>query len=154
VTYPIEERLLDKVAFVPGHACWWWLGATGHSGYGTLWNGEKYDRPHRMAFMLYRGPIPDGCMVLHTCDNPACVNPAHLFLGTQSDNMRDMHAKRRGNRRLRNGPAGLTRNDVLSILDELADGRSQRRVAKKYGVSQTFMWAVRTKRLWPDVERG
>jgi len=132
---------------IPEHPCWEWVGAT-ISGYGHFGLNGRYARTHRYSWELHYGSIPAGIGVLHQCDNPLCVRPDHLFLGTQSDNMRDMHAKRRGNNRLRNGKAGLTENDVISILDELCDGRSQRTVSRKFGVSQTLMWALRAGKVW------
>lgn len=75
--------------------CWLWTGPRSASGYGRCSRGMKKHRAHRVAFALYVAEIPEGMHVLHRCDNPPCVNPAHLFLGTHIDNMRDMEAKGR-----------------------------------------------------------
>jgi hypothetical protein len=80
-----------------GEGCWEWQGANNGKGYGCF--GKEGSRPyyaHRFSWELHAGPIPDGLFVLHRCDNRRCVNPEHLFLGTQGDNMRDMIAKGRG----------------------------------------------------------
>lgn len=95
---PPEVRLWSKVP-VRGDGCWEFAGAKSHKGYGQLpiWrDGRSIPRSaHRLSWELANGPIPAGMSVLHRCDNPPCVRPDHLFLGTQSDNMQDMVAKGR-----------------------------------------------------------
>ncbi len=78
-----------------GPGCWPWMGAHNPRGYGNFAIGDMTVRASRMAWELSFGPIPDGLWVLHTCDNPPCCNPAHLFLGTHAANMADMKAKGR-----------------------------------------------------------
>lgn len=78
-----------------GNVCWIWTGLLQKSGYGVIKRKQKAVRAHRAAYELYVGPIPTGLHVLHRCDNPPCVNPQHLFLGTHVDNMRDMEKKGR-----------------------------------------------------------
>jgi len=90
---PLAERFHEKVRF--GRGCWLWTGATMWKGYGAIGYFGKVLRAHRVAWELCVGPIPRGRQVLHHCDNPACVRPNHLFLGTARDNSRDMSAKGR-----------------------------------------------------------
>lgn len=77
--------------------CWWWVGAKFSNGYGRFWASKEY-LAHRASWLLINGSVPKGLHVLHHCDNPSCVRPEHLFLGTQKDNMIDMRIKGRGDK--------------------------------------------------------
>lgn len=87
------ERFEEKIEKID--SCWIWVGAFFKSGYGRFSFGKKKVRAHRFSYELYIGKIPKGIYVLHRCDNPCCVNPLHLFLGTHLDNMMDMESKGR-----------------------------------------------------------
>lgn len=90
---PVETRLWGRCKVVG--ECWEYQGNTNRGGYGTLeWRGRKW-KAHRVAYTLAKGEIPDGLEVLHSCDNPPCVNPEHLRVGSQSDNMRDAFGRGR-----------------------------------------------------------
>jgi len=139
-------------------SCWLWLGARNKGGYGhsRYANGRNGDA-HRVAWTVTNGDIPDGLMVLHSCDNRLCVNPAHLFLGTQLDNMRDMDAK--GRRRTvthdqrgeLNGTAKLTKAIVLSIRELHESGISQREIGRKLGVTAGNVWAIVHRKSWNHI---
>lgn len=90
----IEERFWTKVKKTDG--CWEWQRCLiGSMGYGSFWDGERKWVAHRYSYTLHNGPIPEGMCVCHTCDNPKCVNPAHLWIGTKADNNRDKIQKGR-----------------------------------------------------------
>jgi len=105
-----------------------WWGARSIKNYGTLKRNGKQLKAHRFIWEQCFGPIPDGICVLHHCDNPPCVNPAHLFLGTKGDNNRDAAAKKRSR-----GKARLT---VEQVRDIRTSGETQQVLADRYGISQ------------------
>lgn len=90
----VKIRFENKIKRT-NNGCWVWTGATAGRGYGKLFVDGKDIRAHRVSWLLHRGELPDASFVLHRCDNPPCVNPDHLFLGDQYDNMRDCASKRR-----------------------------------------------------------
>lgn len=122
-------RFRAKVAVGAPGDCWLWLGAHGAEGYGSFYFQKRVHPAHRAAWIIANGPIPDGLLVMHRCDNPRCVNPSHLQLGTYTDNSIDMVTKGRHRGKLRP-------EDVLAIR---ADGRLHRVIASEYGVSRTMV---------------
>ena len=102
------ERLMANVEMIPFAGCWLWTGAIKKDGYGAFQVGwREQERTHRVAWQVFRGPIPSEQLVLHRCDVRSCVNPEHLFLGTNDDNMADMVAKGRSAHGERNPNAKL-----------------------------------------------
>lgn len=137
----------DKVDKGPG--CWTWTASRDLAGYGQFGFRRRVERAHRVSWILHNGEIPSGQKVLHRCDNPPCVNPAHLFLGTQADNVRDMFAKGR-NRTSRGeavNTAKLTATQVLEILD-LKGQADQVTIAAVYGVSRTLISEIHRRKVW------
>ena len=92
-----EKRFLDKVQKT--ETCWIWTGSKNQHGYGNFWYGEKCKKAHRISYMAFVGSLNDSLDVMHKCDNPSCVNPEHLVMGTTTDNIRDMWKKGRGDPR-------------------------------------------------------
>ncbi len=131
-------RHVDKSG--PG-GCWVWTGALQHNGYGHF----HEMRAHRFSWVLANGEIPEGLFVCHRCDNPPCVNPDHLFLGTHNDNMADMSAKDRRARGEWSPNARLSDDAVRSIL---ASTNTLDALAKEHGVTKTTIARVRKRRAW------
>jgi len=132
--------------------CWEWRGSTRGHGYGALRVNGRTTSAHRFSYELAYGPIPDGLFVCHHCDNPPCVNPAHLFIGTCKDNTRDMLSKGRGNRPkgVRISRAKLTEDDVRYIR-RMRGEIGQKELAERFGVSQGNISSIQLKRIWEHV---
>ena len=129
-------------------SCWLWKGPMGAKGYGAFFswlNGEKYWRAHRYCWALHNGPIPDGMMVIHSCDNPWCVNIDHLRTGTASDNNRDAMRKGRVTRGEDVNTAKLTEVQVKEIFNSSL-GCSE--LGRKYDVHPTNIVKIKDGRNW------
>lgn len=133
----LAERFEGKYLAEPTSGCWLWeganLGDTPGCEYGVIYiNHGSRVLAHRASWMLYRGEIPEGMKVLHRCDNPACVNPDHLFIGTQQDNIADMKAKGRADRTKRPfgetiGTSKLTGREVDHMIEAMCHSSSTAR---------------------------
>lgn len=134
----VYTKFITKVAFA-GSDCWYWYGAMHKLGYGLM-SALGESKAHRISWRLHKGDIPDGLFVLHKCDVRNCVNPDHLFLGTQTDNMRDMVKKGRCRNATGRGEdncrSKLTNLKAQLIREEFARGGiMQIELAKKYNLS-------------------
>ena len=131
--------------------CWEWTGAVDRKGYGRIHSfGDT--RTHRLSWELHYGPIPDGLWVLHRCDNPPCVRPDHLFLGTVADNSADMYAKDRQARGPRLPHTKLTEADVREIRRLLAQEVPKKRLGRQFGVAGTTILAIARGSTWTWVQ--
>lgn len=156
-----ETRLWAKVnKFGTIHptlgACWEWTGSVDVSGYGYLSVNAVEIKAHRFSWSLVNGEIPDGLVILHKCDNPPCVNPDHLQLGTLLDNNLDMKNKGRHQHGERHSHAKLTENDVLEILAVYIprhpiNGASA--LGRKYGVSREAIREIIKGKNWKHLQR-
>ena len=146
----LPERFEQKVELIPFTTCHWWAGGLDTHGYGQFSVDGKANLAHRVSYELYKGAVTDGLQVLHTCDQPLCVNPDHLFLGTHQDNMDDKVKKGRQSALIgeRNPKAVLTEGDVREIR---ASGKSQKDLANEYGVGQTAISRVLLRQSWKHV---
>lgn len=151
----VEERASDEL-------CWNWKGAKNKLGYGFITESvseqtktrlRKRFRAHRLSYEIHYGTIPAGIFVCHRCDNPSCVNPRHLFLGTQKDNLSDAARKGRTALGAKNGAAVLTEDQVREARQIYNDeGISARQLGFRYGVNPRYMWAVIARKAWKHID--
>ena len=157
-TTKTRERFWDQVQRGAPGECWLWTGKKIRGGYGdhvaSVDGRWKHTIAHRFAWAEANGPIPVGLLVLHRCDVPACVNPAHLFLGTQQDNMNDQAAKGRrppaeGER---NKHARLTEEQVREIRRLVnEEGAKRTDVGARFGVDRSWVSLIASGRAWSHV---
>lgn len=148
----LSERFEDKVELIPFSTCHWWNGCQARGGYGQIWIDGKMKLAHRTAYELYVGPIPDDLLALHKCDNPTCVNPDHLFLGTQADNMLDKVEKGRlsDHKGEQNGYSKLTDDDVAEIRS-MEGTMAQHEIGSLFGVSQGSVCRIFRRQTWAHI---
>lgn len=148
---PVLERFWEKVDSSGGpEACWPWLGSLAVGGYGTINTGLCSVRAHRFMCELLFGPIPPGLHVCHHCDNPGCVNPRHLFLGTAKANMVDRNTKGRAASKagVLNGQAKIDPDAVRAIR---SSGESVAEIAERFGICKTSVRNIIKRRTWASV---
>lgn len=135
----IKVRFQKKVFETP--TCWLWKGKQKADGYGLFWLNQKRVRAHRLVFELYRGDIPAGMIICHTCDNPSCVNPAHLFVGTDAINAVDRDVKDRG-------ASALTYRQVAAIRALKGHGITHKELGRIYGVGRSCITKILNHSRW------
>ena len=147
----LRERFEAKFAPDPATGCWLWVACCFTRGlpYGEFWFEGKPNHAHRVAWIIFRGSIPNGLCVLHRCDVPQCVNPSHLFLGTGADNARDCKAKNRQAKGAHHGRAKLTEEQVREIR---TDGRTSPAISADYGVASCTIRQIKSYRVWRHVD--
>ena len=140
--------------------CIEWAGNRHDRGYGRFWSRgrNRYIRAHRWVWEHAHGPIPDGMVVMHSCDNPSCVNADHLSVGTHADNMADMKAKGRARSGGKGPPKGtkppntrLNHTDVVHIKTRLRDGESAASIARDYGMTRQGVGRIKRGQAWAEV---
>lgn len=143
VTRTISERFLEKVKISPG--CWEWTANKNKKGYGRIWISGRNHFAHRVFWRMMFGEIDGSLRVLHKCDNPSCVRPSHLFLGTLAENIADRDMKKRTARGEKNGNCKLTIDQVNAIRES---GESSAVVACKFKIDRTQVNNIRARRQW------
>jgi len=140
----------------PNSGCWLWLGFLDKDGYGFIRYKGKNTRAHRYSYLAHKGEIPENNVVCHKCDNPSCVNPDHLFIGTKKDNTADMISKnRQGSWDYRLGGdsynAKLTNEQAIEVYKS---SKSYRELANLYGVGTSTIGRIKRKQTYSNVLEG
>jgi hypothetical protein len=143
-----KERIEVKVLRIPEAGCWVWMGSTQVRGYGEIISNNRKHLAHRASYEAFVGKIPKGMYVCHACDNVACVNPNHLFLGTQKQNLQDMANKGRSTRGVKNPMAKLTEEQVKEIKRGFAVGKTDVELSVQFNISRSTIYGIRNRRLW------
>ena len=144
----LEERFFKKIKKTK--TCWEWTACLNHFGYGMMGLGGRLDgieRAHRVSWIIHYGVIQKKRLVLHKCDNPKCVNPKHLYIGTQKNNIDDMIKRKRYNNACGENSFKhkLTKKQVLLIKN---DSRSGLVIAKEYGVTHQSIYDIKNGKSW------
>jgi HNH endonuclease len=168
----MKEKLLNKTKII--NECWEWQGSVTNAGYGKIRSGNKHLATHRLSYELFKGEIPEGKLVCHSCDNKLCVNPDHLWLGSQKENIQD--AKKKGilpkqfgrkhseetlkKLKFRKRPdkrgekhhlRKLKNDDVFKIRELLEQGLTQTEISKIYEVSSSVISNIKRKKSWSHI---
>lgn len=144
-----RKTLVDE-----GSGCWLWMGGLTKQGYGHFRSNYTRYVAHRASYEVFVGAVPDDMFVCHKCDNPQCVNPSHLFVGTPQDNSRDMASKKRHMFGQINGNAKLTEEQARTILSLKDCGKSRQAIADDFGICRVTVSKIWTGELWPHLREG
>lgn len=151
---PPTERIMRSISVSPS-GCWEWTHSLDRVGYGKIKALNRTLQAHRFSWMVFRGEIPDSLCVLHECDNRKCVNPDHLFLGTQKDNMDDCARKGRNadmKKLARESNSKVTEDQVREIRRLYFEGGlRQEDIGNQFGLSKGGVQAIASRRCWKDI---
>lgn len=142
------EEFIRKRVNRNENGCWEWKGAKHKQGYGNVRYEGKTHLAHRLSWKIFKGEIPDGFMVCHKCDNSSCVNPEHLFLGTQKDNVSDAIEKERFKPGKLPRQTKLQWDQVQEIKNLHLNGMTRKKLQEKFHVSQTCIAKIITGKSW------
>lgn len=126
--------------------CWLWSGPTNGKGYGVFYVGTKTRHAHRCSYEVFKGAIPDGLHVLHACDTPLCVNPAHLRAGTPRENAVDRESRNR--RDVKGEQIGTSKLTASQVLEIRGSDLGAKEISEKYGIHRHHVWVIRSGKSW------
>lgn len=145
----IKERLLEKCS-VESNGCWLFTGYNDELGYGIIAYKGSANKAHRISWLVHNGNIPQGKNVLHKCDVRNCINPEHLFIGTQADNVNDMIAKGRKHtmKGVTHPGCRLSEANIGEIKRLLTEGKKQAWIARKFKTTDQNIYRIKTGKTW------
>jgi hypothetical protein len=146
----IDPKLRFMRYVVKTSGCWEWIGGRYPNGYGKFFDGLRECSAHRFSYELFRSRVPEGMKVCHSCDNRPCVNPPHLWVGTQKENLVDMKIKGRakfGHVNYRK----ISPSDVLEIRRLYNEGESNKKISEMFGICTQNLWKIVTGRTWKHI---
>ena len=149
----LEERFLSKINKT--ETCWLWTKYKNKKGYGQFAvTSNNIQQAHRISYELYYGEFDNNLFVCHKCDNPSCVNPDHLFLGTPQDNMTDKVKKSRQSNLIGsyNPNHKLIEEDIIEIKNLLLSGMKQKEIAQKYNVDRMTIYYIKYNKTWKHIK--
>lgn len=140
----------DRIERIPISGCWIWTGTTDANGYGKIGVNYKALLAHRVVYEAYKGAIPEGLHLLHSCDVPTCVNPEHLRPGTPADNAKDRQTRNRG-RDMKGEASHFSKinEDMVRAIRE--DGRAGTTIAREYGISHQQIYYIKNRKSWSHI---
>lgn len=147
----LQEIIKSRIHIDDMTGCWVWLGAKTPKGYGNIRYNKKYLKAHRASYQAFTGEIPKGMVVMHSCDNPSCVNPAHLSIGSNQDNDDDKVRKLRQTFGESHPNAKLT-NDAVLYIRSMHGIKKQSELAAEFGVGQSRISSILLKKNWKYVD--
>lgn len=149
----IDEKFWSHVAVAGPDECWLWTASKSRLGYGRAYYEDKHTEAHRVSWAIHFGSIPTSINVCHKCDNPACINPAHLFLGTDKENMADKYKKGRANHPKGEAVASsvLTEDAVRLIRHLATTGEPRWSLSLQFGVSAVTIGNIINRKTWKHV---
>jgi len=157
-TQKVWTRFVSRIVIGDPSKCWEWSAGCFSNGYGQFRVGKKKVRAHRAYYEAVIGPVPDGLILLHSCDNPRCCNPNHLSVGTHADNARDREEKGRGSHNGTSLPgesnpsAKLRTDDVVMIKSSIASGDRLDLIATRTGMSLSQIRNIASGKCWGNVQ--
>lgn len=142
---PLRETFKSKYSIDPVTGCWIWIACKDKDGYGLVQDGRKVRRAHRVSYEMFVSEDLEGKILLHSCDNPSCVNPSHLKAGSHSDNQRDASLK------CRHASQRLTPTQVIDIRAKFLNGERNKDLAKEYGITTGYVTNIIQRKKWAHI---
>ncbi len=149
---PTEKELKRFFSYVhKTNTCWLWSGCKGYNGYGQTYYRGRKERSHRLSYAFFNGKLEPGLVIMHTCDNPSCVNPKHLRQGTAKANTIDCSNKQRLLKGEQQKQSKLKKVDILKIKKLYKEGLSCAKIGERFDVSHTNIWFILTGKKWRHI---